>query len=601
MTQAVIHVLDETTANKIAAGEVVERPASVVKELVENAIDAKSRTIEVEIIDGGTSFIRVTDDGVGMSPEDAAIAILRHATSKITSVEDLLKIESLGFRGEALPSIAAVSKFSITTRLHNEEMATFVSVVGGVTQDVREAGGNAGTTITVEELFFNTPARKKFLKSLSTESSHINDILTKISISHPEVSFKLINNQRLVLSTPGNGELKDTLASLYGYKITPDILPINYSQDGIMISGYIGKPNLLKGTRLWQTLVVNARVINSRVIYKALDNAYHSLLPKNGYPLVVLQIIIPTETIDVNVHPQKSEVKFSDEQLVYRAVYRAVTHVLTDHSQTPGEIAATVSSTEKFISTNKVQNYVPHHEYVPPAYSKVELWQTEKSAPLAAARDKIYEETGTLPISQSLTVEDAPGDKTGFMLQPLGQIADCYIVARSFDGLYIIDQHAAHERILYDRIAKHIDRIPVQQLLVPLFFDVTPSENNVVSEYANIFYKLGFNLEPIGPDTVRLTEMPVDIPLEDAEPCIRQILQYIGQLHEPDPQEIRHACMQMSACRAAIKAGDTLNMRQMQALLEELCTTDLPYTCPHGRPAMIRFASGDLAKMFKRT
>lgn len=611
MTQAIIRVLDENTANKIAAGEVVERPASVVKELVENSIDAKSTSIEIEIIDGGTNYIRVTDDGTGMNKEDASIAILRHATSKIRSVEDLLTIASLGFRGEALPSIAAVSKFSITTRLHDENLATYVSVTGGVTQDIREAGGNAGTTIVVEELFFNTPARKKFLKSLSTESSHINDIITKIAISHPEIAFKLINNQRLVLSTPGNGDLQDTLSSLYGYKIVPDILAINHSQDGILVSGYIGKPNLLKGTRLWQTLVVNLRVIGSRVIYKALDNAYHSLLPKNGYPLVVLKLSVPTETMDVNVHPQKSEVKFSDEQQVYRAVYKAVTEVLTGHSTNPGSLAATVSSSEKFAAKVDEARFIPQPSYTPPAYKKVELWQNESVIPFnspvlpfSEARNIISEEKSILEITTSATPQaplDAAPTSEGFVLKPLGQIDNCYIIAHGLDGLYIIDQHAAHERILYDRIAKNMNRIPVQQLLMPVFLDTTESEISTIAEYADIFHKLGFTLEPIGPGTMRLTEMPVDVPLDEAEPCIREILKYISELHEPNPQEIRHACMQMTACRAAIKAGEVLNMRQMQALLEELCLTELPYTCPHGRPAMIRFATGDLAKMFKRT
>lgn len=599
-----IHVLDENTANKIAAGEVVERPASIVKELVENSIDAQSKNIEIEIADGGTSFIRITDDGIGMSYEDAQLALLRHATSKISLAEDLATITSLGFRGEALPSIAAVSKFSLTTRLHhNQPMATYVEVMGGITSDIREAGGNVGTTIVVKDLFFNTPARKKFLKTISTESSYIHDILIKLALSYPNIAFKLINNNRLVLSTPGNNQLHDTLISLYGQKISPDILPIAYDNtvDNIKISGYLSKPTLLKSSRQWQTFIVNARVINSRTIAKALDNAYHSLLPKSGYPLAVLDITVLTDTIDVNVHPQKSEIKFSDEQKIFRAVYKAVTDVLlAPHN--PSQLAATVElkNNSQYRPTPNYNNNYKISQFTSSSIQPAASW-LETPLPLTTARNMIEQEEAIFPETPIPTLMSNTPNESQFTLYPLGQVDDCYIISKGTDGLYIIDQHAAHERILYDKMSQHTDRIPSQQLLVPSFMDFDTTEINIISEYQDTFYKLGFSLELVGPNTMRLSELPSDIPLSESESSIRQILGCIQNMHNPSSQELRHSCLQIASCRAAIKAGESLNMRQMQALINELCNTKLPYTCPHGRPAMIRFSPEDLDKMFKRT
>ena len=604
----IIHVLDENTANKIAAGEVVERPSSIVKELVENSIDAQSRHIEVEIADGGISFIRITDDGSGMSPEDAKLAILRHATSKIRLAEDLSTIHSLGFRGEALPSIAAVSRFSLTTRLHdNESLATYVEVAGGITSDIREAGGNVGTTIVVKDLFFNTPARKKFLKTAATEGSHINDILVKLALSYPNIAFKLINNTRLVLSTPGNNQLQDTLTNLYGQKVAPDILPISYENtiDNISISGYLGKPTLLKSSRQWQTIIVNSRVINSRAIGKALDNAYHSLLPKNGYPLAVLNITVIPGTIDVNVHPQKSEIKFSDEQKVFRAVYKAVTTVLSA-AHTPSQLAASaelknITNYPHTPSSNMSHTAQPslYASYPPHAASS---WQ-EQPLPLTTARIAMEQEEEVIFWDAPPVAESRGGDQLEpqFTLQPLGQVDDCYIISRGADGLYIIDQHAAHERILYDKMSQQTDRISAQQLLVPIYMDCDANEITIISDYQETFYNLGFSLDLVGPSTMRISEVPSDMALSEADNAIRQILESIQNMHNPSAQELRHNCLQIAACRAAIKAGDALNMRQMQALIGELCNTSLPYTCPHGRPAMIRFSSHDLDKMFKRT
>lgn len=626
MTQpAIIHILDENTANKIAAGEVVERPASVVKELAENALDAYSRNIEITIAEGGTELIRIADDGVGMSAADAALAVLRHATSKIGSVDDLFSVHSLGFRGEALPSIASVSRFSLTTRLHSENLATYVEVTGGEITDKREAGGGVGTVVSVADLFFNTPARRKFLKTPATESGYIHDIVGKLALSHPEVGFKLINNSRLVLATPGNGSLLDAMSSLYGPKIAGEVLPVRYEDDGLSITGFIGKPTLLKSSRQWQTFTVNSRIITSRMISKALDNAYHSLLPKAGYPLVVLNIAVPADTIDVNVHPQKSEVKFGDEGRIFKAVHRAVSNALISadskltagaaSAQLPGDTPRNYPSAPQ-ISSRPVYPDRSTTPTLPPMQ-----WQ-EAPLPLSAAREIIREQqnllisevepipvknTQQLEVQPSLEISEPlaepPADRPdcGMHLIALGQIADCYIVARGIDGLYIVDQHAAHERILYDRLSRATGRIPVQTLLMPLFIDYDSREAELVNEHLEDFYQLGFTLEQVGPGSFRLTEMPADVTPGEARGFLHDILLQIQNTQNASAAVLRHSCLQMAACRAAIKSGENLNMRQLQALLAELAAATLPYTCPHGRPTIVKFGADELAKMFKRT
>ncbi|SDF55892.1 DNA mismatch repair endonuclease MutL [Sporolituus thermophilus] len=597
-----IRVLDETTANKIAAGEVVERPASVVKELVENSIDAQSHFIEVEIVDGGINYIRVSDDGIGMCAADARLAILRHATSKIRTADDLYNIQSLGFRGEALPSIAAVSRFTLTTRLHSEPIGTYIEIQGGQVTDMREAGRNVGTTVTVSDLFFNTPARRKFLKTPATESAYIHDILGKIALARPDIAIKLINNKRQVLATTGTGRLLDAAASLYGYKAAAELLPLDYSDGDIHITGYVGKPHLVKSSRQWQTWTVNGRTISSRMLSKALDNAYHSLLPKNGFPLAIIQIVIPSDKVDVNVHPQKSEVKFSDEQAVFRAVYKAVLSAL-QAAKGPQQIAATVSLPVSSpakpageISRPTEKRPVSPVLYAP-RQSGEALWR-EETLPVTTARETMQSAT-ELPAVRYGLHQDTPG-RSSLALRALGQISDCFIVAAGSDGLYIIDQHAAHERILYEHLAQGAGRAPAQQLLVPRVVALDERDIELVLQNEPLFYELGFRLEQIGPRSMRLLEAPSDIPGTEIEGLLREILGALHNMQTPKAHEIRHIFLQTAACRSAIKAGENLNMRQMQALIDELCSTNRPYTCPHGRPAIVRFTDDDLAKMFKR-
>lgn len=612
---SLIQVLDEQTINKIAAGEVVERPSSVVKELVENAIDAGATEIAIEVTGGGEELIRVSDNGKGMTREDAMLAVMRHATSKIRTAEDLTQVLSLGFRGEALASISAVSKFILMTRQEGDALGTELAMEGGTLLHTEDVGCALGTTISVEDLFFNTPARKKFLKKPQTETTNINHIVTKLSLSHPEIAFKLIANQKMLVSTPGTNKLFDTIGSLYGAKVAAEIVAIDKTEDGVSVRGYLAKPAVLKSNRQWQTFLVNGRIINSRFLAKAIDNAYHSLLPKSGFPMVVLELTMPTEDVDINVHPQKSEVKFADESKLYRLVYHAVTDVLSEVARS-GDIASdverpryeeympqTIRRKEEYPSLAFDSVSMPVHTLhtrtastIPQAVASELPWEKEEPAVAFQAGYRVAED---VPVYQAVSSEPI-AEQTVERFYPMGQVYECYIVAQNENGLFLIDQHAAHERILYDRFAAATDSVPSQQLLIPQIMEFTAEECDIIAENEAIFMNLGFSLDLVGPQTFRLKEMPADVPTDEAEAIIREILMAYRNMHEPSARELRHHGLQIAACRAAIKAGEVLTMRQMQILLHELSETTMPYTCPHGRPCMIRFDVKDLDKMFKR-
>lgn len=649
-----IHVLDDNTINKIAAGEVVERPASVIKELVENAMDAGAPRIEVEIMAGGTSFMRVTDNGRGMSTEDAHLAILRHATSKIREVGDLNTVGTLGFRGEALPTIASVSRFTLLTRREGDDLGTRVTITGGKEPDFIEAGCNIGTTVKVEDLFFNTPARKKFLKTNHTEGSRINDFIVKLALSRPDIEFHFINNNKMSVMTPGTGNLYDTIQAIYGGKTADSLLGLTLEDEDIKISGYITKPSMLKSSRAWQTYIVNSRIIQNRAIAKAIDNAYKSLIPKSGFPLAVLCIEVPQRTIDVNVHPQKSELKFEDESRVFKAVYKAVLDAIRPAGRGLGEVAVVVEKPEQHVTMEPMQ-FVPATEplaepiipqwpqaearpagqpAVQRAQPKTIYEAVHRTAPISArtmagfsaAQQSLREEHGAAAMPDSSVLDhpgmvaesSAPAMKSGAdaevspcqegeVLQydgsvvPIGQVDLTYIIAQDAKGLYIVDQHAAHERILFDKFSAMAGDIPSQQLLVHQILSFDQKESDLVEAHQELFASLGFHMEMSGNQEFRLIEVPADVPVSEAEDIIREILTNLMDMHETTAKEIRQACLATTACRAAIKAGEELSFRQMQIILDALAHTAFPYTCPHGRPTILKFSSEELAKMFKRT
>lgn len=625
---SIIHVLDEKTANKIAAGEVVERPASVIKELTENALDAGATTVEIEIADGGSSYMRVSDNGSGMSEEDAKKSIIRHGTSKISSIEDIFSITSLGFRGEAVPSIAAVSELVMTTRMNDTDLAFRMVLSGGSVKEEEHTGASVGTTMEVRNLFFNTPARKKFMKSERTESSKISDIITKLALTRPDVSFTFINNGRTVLQTGGTGDDLETIAAIYGAAVAKEVFPVTYENENFTIHGFVGKPSLLKSTRAWQTCIVNRRVIHNAVVFKAIENAYHAMLPKSGYPFALLYVETDPATIDVNVHPAKTEIKFADEQQMYRAVYHCIITALMSREK-PEQIATPVNLStrqiEKAVPAKEVENrqgsftfstprdggfstegrknnggslehgYVPVQRqdkpYTPEPH--VKAYAAGEENPFSAVREELSESV------KEHSVIHFDGDEDVFI--PLGAVADCYIVAKKGEDLYIIDQHAAHERVRYDKFCKRTESMPSQQLLTAEFVEADSSDMQLFSEKEEVFRDLGYIYTEAGPTTLRMEAIPADLPTSHIADSLQEICHILHESPQTDKATLRHSSLAYLSCHGAVKAGDTLNIREMKELLEALFHTETPYVCPHGRPIIVRFTPVELAKLFKRT
>ena len=666
-----VRLLDTNTANQIAAGEVVEKPASVVKELVENALDAGADKIEVTIFAGGTEYIRVTDNGCGMSEADAKMAVLRHATSKLTKAEDLLSLNTLGFRGEALPSIASVSNFTLLTRPESEEFATSVHIDGGENTEVTASGGSTGTTVIVENLFFNVPARRKFLKTVSTEGRYISELLTRLALSRPDVRFKLVNNDKEVLSTPGDGDLEHAIRALYGKNVAENLLEVSLHDPKVQVSGFIGKPTLLKGTRQWQTFFVNGRCIGSKMLSKAMDHAYQSQIPKSGFPFAVINLTVDTASVDVNVHPQKSEIKFSDDSLIYKAMYKALTDALTKPMSAqktqvtllpdselnvfvkpqPQSVSVPVapapqpkpayqpqqpvfkSSAEPIFKTPERKEEpapAPESLLVPeqpvPAVKKEQgeqqaMWQPFDDFAQTAATvsySKGYQEpvlevhearsefakpqpAESAPAANRETIAFTDTDSGMDTIWPIGQVDKTFIIAQSETTLYLIDQHAAHERILYDKLVASHEQIPSQQLLMPLYVDMAADDIALIEEHRNEFLALGVDAASAGERLLRVSSLPADIKADAAEDFINAISKMLREMRNVNGSDLRQEVLHMTACKAAIKAGQLLNMRQMRQLIIDLCNTTHPFTCPHGRPCMIEIDSNQLYKMFKRT
>lgn len=635
---AVIHVLDEVTANQIAAGEVVERPVNAVKELVENAVDAGASSIEVEIADGGMTYIRVTDDGCGMTEEDAKLSVIRHATSKISSVDNIYHIASLGFRGEALPSIASVSRATITTRRHEDVEGTALEMTGGEITEVKPAGAPAGTTVEVRDLFYNVPARKKFLKSERTESSRINSMVGKLSLANPDIAFRLINNGRTVIETPGNGRLVDVISALYGTKTAGEMLPVEEEGENIALEGLISKPSLLKSSRQYQTIIINRRVVESAVVSKAVDNAYHSLLPKNGYPLMVLSFQVPPESIDVNVHPQKREIKFSDEQTVFRLVYHGVLGTLTSQS--------TADTIAREMIHDPGHEVVEEKDFKPGSIrvedkplGKPDIGLSEETRPKtswgepAPSYEGRQEKTGSYtggkrtpaftpdmekkelftdrsvfedyrkeePRREDLKAEPLfEEEKQEDPVIPLGQVSDCFILCQHGKDLLIIDQHAAHERVRYDHLAQRAEGIPVQEILIPYLIHVDIGDVDLLADHKGDIERLGITFEQAGPDVIRITGAPEDLSAAEMERVVGDIVKAYHEKDVPSPETMRHRMMAYAACRGAIKRGDPLNIRQMKELIHDLFHTSRPFVCPHGRPTIVKFTPVELGRLFKR-
>jgi DNA mismatch repair protein MutL len=617
-----IRRLDDYTINKIAAGEVVERPASVVKELVENSIDAQASAITVEIKDGGISLIRVTDNGIGIPKEDVTTALLRHTTSKITAVEDLDKIESLGFRGEALASIAAVSQLEIITKAYGEVTGKRVECYGGKIITEEEVGCPEGTTIIMRNLFYNIPARKKFLKKPATESSYISDMVYKIALGHPEVSFKFINNNSVVFHTSGNNELKNAVFNVYGKEVVKHMLSIEETEQDLKLIGLIGKPSLNRANRSYENFYINGRYIKSKILENAVEDAYNTLLPINKFPVVVLHIFIPANKIDVNVHPTKMEVRFKDEEEIYQFIYNGIHKNLFKEDLIPQ--VNLDNKKEKLFNPEPVQGRLQEpfeikrknleykdisiHPVFSPEDKNIKVKESNQELNFSH-KENLYEnkpcgtekkEACTIFEKEKVHKEDKAPSFRHYKI--IGQVFQTYWLVEQDNSLYIVDQHAAHERILYEKFIHDFKQGKVysQPLLEPVVFEVTPKEKEIVEDNISLFKKFGFEIEEFGESAYLVRELPIlfEGPVDSS--FFLEIIDTLNDERIKNLYDMKLNHIALLSCKGAVKAKDQLSTVEAKALIEELLNLDNPFTCPHGRPTIISMSQYELEKKFKR-
>jgi len=553
-----IKLLAPDVVSKIAAGEVVERPASVVKELIENSLDAGATQVAIEVR-GGVSLIRVVDNGSGIPADEVELAFHRYATSKIGTIADLDAISSLGFRGEALPSIAAVAQVEMLTRTQDEIAGTYISLKNGAVVEKGKRGCPQGTSVTVRHLFQNVPARLKFLKSPATENSHISNLVSQYSLAFPEVRFSLTIDGQLILQTSGNGQLRDVLVKVYGAGTAEAMIPV----EGPQIWGFVSPPSVTRSSRSYLSFFVNRRWVNSRLLSRAVEDAYRGLLMTGKHPIAVLHISLPYQDVDVNVHPAKTEVRFRYEQMLFSAVQRAVRAALVEEMPVPA-----VRREPSPVSISLPQE------------------------PTVARQERLL---GGLAPAKPPSKSSLP------ILRVLGQLSSTYIIAEGPDGLYLIDQHAAHERILFEKIRAQRARreVEVQGMLEPLTIEVTPRQEEMVKAGGEVLASYGFAIEPFGPRTYLLRTVPAVIKGDKVAEAVAEVLDSIGG--EGDQARWAERIAQSLACHGAVRAGQILSPEEMQQLVRELESTEWSHSCPHGRPTMIRFSSSQLEKEFGRS
>lgn len=620
-----IKLLDESTINKIAAGEVIERPASVVKELIENSIDANATDVRVEIEGYGTKSILVTDNGIGMSHRDASLAFTKHATSKITTIEDLNHILTMGFRGEALASIASVARVELVTRQEEEIEGTKVMVDSSGILSISSAGTATGTSILVSDLFYSTPARRKYLKSARTEIAHIVDVVSRNCLSHPDVSFTLIIDGRTTLKSPSSLKMLDSIVHLYGADVARSLIPLEYDSDLITISGYISKPELTRSGKDLQVFFINGRPIFSNQIGNAVRLGYYTLLPKGRYPAAFLNITIDPVNVDVNVHPAKREVRLSHEKEIESMIISVVEEALGKDSLVP-EVRVkdkNLPVQSRFYETGKVKPEEsadsdndqmaenPAVSYntefldtTPLQPSKTAVVREEKEPYHYPAKDTQRRLKRSERLQMNVTSGEVEELSTSFApldVKVFGQYSDLYIVCEMDDRLVLIDQHAAHERIMYEQVLRMQD-MAWQELINPVTLDLSQKEKSIIEDFIPQLEKLGFSVSEFGPRSYVVTTVPsIFGKLEDTD-VIHDIISDLlssGRVRE-DTERYDLLCSTM-ACRAAIKAGAVCNETQMKELIRQLMKCNNPYTCPHGRPTMVSFTGEELARLFKRT
>ncbi len=654
-----IQVLDPITIDKIAAGEVIERPASVVKELVENAIDAGASSITVEIKDGGVSLIRIADNGCGIPKDEVRPAFLRHSTSKIRSVEDLLHIRSLGFRGEALSSIAAVSQVELLTKTREDTFGTRYRVAGGREESLEDDSAPDGTVFFIRQLFYNVPARRKFLKTAMTEAGHVGDLMTRIALSHPEVSFHFINNGQSKIHTSGNGQLRDVIYHIYGREIAGNLLAADYEKNGIRITGFLGAPIISRGNRNFENYFINNRYIKNNMVYKAIEDAYKDFTMQHKFPFVVLHIGMKGEMVDVNVHPSKLEIRFSNQQEVYNAIYEAVEAGLHEKELIPqitvdvpeakeaggkalaraeaGSRSAVDTAPELPVAKKEEtpKRAVPPKEerdldyFMEEMKKRVRSYHEQNSSAEVAGKSSLFKperqadrirETvipyGTdradktppqpkppVPKQLDLFEEKFLDRKVQAEYKLIGQVFDTYWLVEYHDNLYIIDQHAAHERVLYEKTLAGMKtrEFTSQMISPPIVLNLTMQEQEVFSRHMERFTRIGFEFEEFGPEAYAVRAVPDNLfsiaKKEILMEMIDSLSDEISRNLSPDIIDEKIASM---SCKAAVKGKMKLSAAEVDALIGELLTLKNPYHCPHGRPTIIAMSKRELEKKFKR-
>ncbi|WP_066635586.1 DNA mismatch repair endonuclease MutL [Desulfolucanica intricata] len=609
-----IVILDEITANQIAAGEVVERPVSVVKELVENSLDAGATSVEVDIYEGGMKKITVIDNGIGMSPEDTALAFNRHATSKIKNAADLVNIRTLGFRGEALPSIAAVSKIILKTKPKDCVSGTRVELSAGKILSTTEVGCAPGSSVTVKDLFFNTPARLKHMKTAFYEAGRITDLINRLAMAKPEVSFRLCHNKKVVFHTPGSGKLLDAVSAVYGINNVRDMISIVGESSLITLSGYISKPTLNRANRKQQTIFINNRLVKSNLFLRAIEEAYRTLLPGGRYPLVVLSLHINPEMVDVNVHPSKLEVRVEQEEEIARFIKEAILKELQSNTLVPRLELSPPIHKLKFNEPKPYQEslslefgsviYNRNEEdskTKPPKLPNEETRHKEVEAIKIVSENKNYSVPNKPEVLHEITPSYNKQNITFPVLWPVAQLMPTYILATNETGLYIIDQHAAHERVLFEKYERKLTegRTSSQMLLVPVTLDLDFREAESLNRHIIVLKELGFIVEEFGGDSFILRGVPENVSPGQEKDLFLEVLTFVEEPKSGRELIIQRLAAAM-ACKAAIKSGEKLTLTAMQALIKQLGETENPYTCPHGRPTLIHLSYNELAGKFKR-
>ena len=658
-----IQVLDQITIDKIAAGEVIERPASIIKELVENAIDAGASAVTVEIKEGGISFIRITDNGCGIPKGEVPLAFLRHSTSKIRSVDDLSTVASLGFRGEALSSIAAIAQVELITKTKDEVTGTRYRIEGGAEKSIEDTGAPDGTTFLVHQIFYNTPARRKFLKTPMTEASHVSELMTRLALSHPEVSIQFINNGQEKLHTSGNGKLKDIIYHVFGRDIANNLLETNERIDGIQVQGFIGKPIISRGNRNYENYFINGRYVKSNIIAKAIEDAYKDFTMQHKYPFTALHFTMDGTDLDVNVHPTKMELRFSNQQGVYNFIYNALKQTLSEPELIPRvelpEAKEVPVKAEKIVERKQEQPMTPVREErkTPvieeeknldyfmkkmrervPAYHQKVTKVKPTPAPSVVQENVNYE---ALPASQVAAVKQPVPEQQTVAKEPMpeqavapreeksvvtekqldffeeklltkkaaqeykiiGQLFETYWLVEFHEQLYIIDQHAAHERVLYEKTLRGMkDReFTSQYLSPPIILNLSMQEEEALNTHMDIFTNIGFEIEPFGGDSYAIRAVPDNLfSIAKRELFTEMLDQLVDGIHSSLAPDIVAEKVASMSCKAAVKGNSRLSAAEVETLIGELLELENPYHCPHGRPTIIAMTKRELEKKFKR-